>query len=287
MKIGAVHFFTDYGPNPVEFAQAAEAAGFESLFLPEHTHFPVARKTPYPASYGGGELPKFYLHTLDQIVTLSMIAAKTSDLMLGTGICLLAQHDAIAKAKQLATLDFLSGGRVICGVGFGWNVDEAEAHGVVWKNRFGILRDKVAVMRALWTQDIASYEGQHASVAPSWSWPKPEQPGGPKIYLGGAGPTTMRHAAQWADTWYVVPPPDDPTLEQRLPQFWQMVDEVGRDRNSIGVAIASAPADPRVLEKYQQQGIERVALDVASGDTPDEGMRNLEGAAKVLAEFRG
>ena len=287
MKIGAVYFFTDNGPDPVEFAQTAEGAGFESLFLPEHTHFPVSRKTPYPGAYGGGELPEFYLHTLDQIVTLSMIAANTSTLTLGTGICLLAQHDAISKAKELATLDFLSGGRLVCGVGFGWNVDEAESHGVVWKNRFSIIRDKAAVMRALWTQEVASYEGQHASLQPSWSWPKPKQQGGPRIYLGGAGPTTMRHAAEWADAWYVVPPPDDPTLERRLPQFWQIVDEVGRDRDSISVAVASAPPDPRILEKYLEQGIERAALWVDPADSPGQGMRNLESVTKVLAEFKG
>ena len=286
MEIGVVYFFTDNGPDPVKFARAAEAAGFESLFLPEHTHFPVSRKTPYPTAYGGGELPDFYLHTLDQMVTLSMIAAKTQTLKLGTGICLLAQHDAISKAKELATLDLLSGGRVICGVGFGWNADEAEAHGVVWKNRFGIIRDKVAVMRALWRQEVASYEGQYASLKPSWSWPKPKQPGGPKIYLGGAGPTTMRHAAEWADTWYVVPPPDDPTLEKLLPMFWQTVDEVGRDPKSIGVAVAAAPPDPKVLEKYLDQGVERAALRVNPADSPEQGMRNLDDVAKVAAAFR-
>jgi len=287
MELGAVYFFTDDGPDPVEFAQAAEGSGFESLFLPEHTHFPISRKTPYPAVYGGGELPRFYLHTLDQIVTMSMIAARTQTLKLGTGICLLAQHDPIAKAKELATLDLLSGGRLICGIGSGWNVDEAEAHGVVWKKRFSILRDKVQVMRALWTQDEASYEGQEASLAPSWAWPKPKQPGGPRIYLGGAGPTTMRHAAEWADAWYVVPPPDDPTLERLLPKFWQIVDEIGRDPRTMGVAVASAPPDPRVLEKYIEQGVERAALWIDPADNHDQGMRNLGSVAKVLAELNG
>src|SRR6476660_4267464 len=136
MDIGGVYFFTDEGPDPVKFAQEMEAYGFESLFVSEHTHFPVSRKTPYPGAYGGGELPNFYLRTYDQTVTLSMIAATTQSLKLGTGINLLAQHDPITKAKELATLDHLSGGRLIYGLGFGWNVDEAEAHGVVWKRRF-------------------------------------------------------------------------------------------------------------------------------------------------------
>ncbi|SQD97723.1 MULTISPECIES: TIGR03619 family F420-dependent LLM class oxidoreductase [unclassified Parafrankia] len=285
MKLGGVYFFTDDGPDPVEFAQAAEAYGFESLFLPEHTHFPLSRRTPYPAAYGGGELPSFYLHTLDQIVTLSMIASGTRTLLLGTGVCLLAQHDAIAKAKELATLDFLSNGRLLCGVGFGWNQDEAESHGVVWKRRFSILRDKVQVMRALWTQEEASYEGTEVSLVPSWSWPKPKQAAGPKIYLGGAGPTTMRHAAQWADVWYVVPPPHDPTLEASIPAFWRTVDEVGRDRDSISIAVASAPPDPAVLERYAAQGVERAALWIDPAASPAGGMANLDAVAKVVAAF--
>jgi probable F420-dependent oxidoreductase len=287
MEIGAVYFFTDDGPEPVKFAQAAESYGFESLFLPEHSHFPVSRKTPYPAAYGGGELPKFYLHTLDQIVTLSMIAASTTTLRLGTGISLLAQHDPIWKAKEIATLDFLSGGRVICGIGYGWNVDEAEAHGVDWKSRYGIVRDKAAIMRAIWSQDEAAYTGEHASLAPSWSWPKPKQPGGPKLYLGGGGPATMREAAAWADVWYVVPPPDDPTLEKSLPKFWEIVDEVGRDPKTIGVAVASAPPVAAILEKYIEQGVEHAALWVDPANSPDQGMRNLESVSKVLAELKG
>ncbi|QUH01823.1 TIGR03619 family F420-dependent LLM class oxidoreductase [Saccharopolyspora erythraea] len=287
MKLGAVYFFTDDGPDPVEFAQAAEGYQFESLFLPEHTHFPVSRKTPYPAAYGGDELPSFYLHTLDQVVTLSAIAANTETLTLGTGICLLAQHDAISKAKQLATLDFLSSGRLVCGIGFGWNQEEAEAHGVVWKKRFSIIRDKVKVMQALWTQEEASYDGVEASLARSWSWPKPKQPRGPRIYLGGAGPTTMRHAAEWADAWYVVPPPHDPTLESSIPKFWEIVDEVGRDRDSISIAVASAPPDPAVLERYAAQGVERAALWVDPANSPSGGMANLEAVARVVAAFNG
>jgi probable F420-dependent oxidoreductase len=287
MKLGAVYFFTDDGPDPIEFAQTAEGAGFESLFLPEHTHFPTTRKTPYPGAYGGGELPTFYLHTLDQIVTLSMIAAKTETMTLGSGICLLAQHDPISKAKEFATLDHLTGGRVICGVGFGWNQEEAEAHGVVWKKRFSIIRDKVKVMQALWTQEEASYEGAEASLAPSWSWPKPKQPNGPQIWLGGAGPTTMRHAAEWADAWYVVPPPNDPTLEESIPKFLQIVEESGRDPETIAITVASAPPDPKILEKYIEQGVTQANLWIDPADSPEQGMKNLEAVAKVVAEMKG
>lgn len=284
MDLGVVHFFTDKGPNPVEFAQAAEELGFDSIFLPEHTHFPISRRTEYPRVYGGGDLPDFYLRTYDQMVALSMIASHTRTLKLGTGICLLAQADPIAKAKQIASLDHLSGGRVICGVGFGWNVEEAEAHGVVWKRRFSTVRDKLKVMQALWTQDEASFEGTDASLASSWAWPKPLQPRGPRTYLGGAGPTTMRHAAQWADAWYVVPPPEDPALERSLPQFRSIVEESGRAPDSVGVAVASAPADPEMLEKYRKQGVERAVVWVDPADDAAAGMSNLHEVAKAVGK---
>lgn len=285
MEIGVVYFFTDRGPDPIEFAQAAESYGFESLFVPEHTHFPVSRRTEYPVAYGGPGLPEFYLRTYDQMTTLSMVAARTETLKVGTGVCLLAQHDPIAKAKQFATLDHLSNGRVICGVGFGWNVEEAEAHGVNWKKRYSTVRDKLKVMQALWSQDEASYSGDIASLEPSWAWPKPFQGREIRTYLGGAGPTTMRHAAQWADAWYVVPPVADPTLEDTIPQFRRVVEEAGRDPSSAGIAVASAPPDAAVLEKYRAQGVERAVLWVDPADSPAEVMRNLETVSKVLAQL--
>ncbi|MFJ6095638.1 LLM class F420-dependent oxidoreductase [Williamsia muralis] len=285
MDVGVVYFFTDNGPNPVEFAQAAEGYGFESIFVPEHTHFPVSRQTPYPDAYGGGELPGFYLRTYDQIVTLSMMAAQTETLKLGTGVCLLAQHDPIVKAKQFASLDYLSGGRVICGVGMGWNIEEAEAHGVVWKKRFSTVRDKLKVMQALWTQDEASYSGPMASLEPSWAWPKPAQTNGIRTYLGGAGPVTMRHAAEWADAWYVVPTAADITLAKKVPEFRGLVEQAGKDPRSVGIAVASAPPDPKILEAYRDQGIERAVLWVDPAEDPGEGMRNLEKVAKVLRQI--
>lgn len=286
MKIGVVYFFTDDGPNPVKFAQQAEGIGFESIFAPEHSHFPVTRKSPYPARYGGGDLPNFYLHTHDAIVTLSFIAASTSTIKVGTGITLLAQHDAIWTAKEIATLDVLSGGRVICGVGWGWNQDEAEAHGVVWKDRIDVVADQVAIMRSLWRDEVASYDGKFVSLAPSWSWPKPAQAGGPPIYLGGSGPRSMKEAALWADTWYVVPPPDDPTLEVSIPKFRQICEDNGRDPATIGIAVASAPPDAAILEKYIEQGVERAALWVNPA-VGDEGYRNLDEVGAVFTSMQG
>ena len=280
MDIGVVYFFTDDGPDPVTFAKTAEDLGFDAIFVPEHTHWPTSRKTPYPDMYGGGDLPGFYLRTYDQFVVMSYMAASTSRIKFGSGICLLAQYDPIIKAKEAASLDVLSGGRFIFGTGYGWNQDEAESHGIVWKDRVTLVREKVAVMRALWTEEVASYNGELVSLVPSWSWPKPVQEGGPKVYLGGAGPTGMREAARWADTWYPVPPPNDPTLEQTIPKFRAICEEVGRDPDSIGIAVASAAPDEAVIDKLREQGVELANLWVnpAPGD---EGLRNLEAIAHL------
>lgn len=284
MKIGGVYFFTDKGPEPVQFARDMESEGYESLWVPEHTHFPVSRETAYPEAYGGGELPWFYLRTYDQMVTLSYIAAATTNLRIGSGAMLLAQRDPIAMAKQVATLDQFSGGRYELAVGLGWNREEAEAHGVNWKKRFSTVRDKVEAMRALWRDDEASYSGEMFELKPSYSWPKPAQEGGPVVWLGGAGPTTFRHVAQWADGLYIVPPPHDPTLESTLPEFWRIVEEEGRDPKTVRVAVASAPPDLAVLEKYREQGVERAALWIDPSE-PAEAYSNMQAAAKVMHEF--
>lgn len=283
MKIGGVYFFTDKGPEPVKFAQAMESEGFESLWVPEHTHIPV-NHSAYPEAYGGGELPWFYLRTYDQMVTLSYIAAHTKTMRIGSGAMLLAQRDPISMAKQIATLDQFSGGRYELAIGLGWNREEAEAHGVEWKKRFSTVRDKAEAMRALWRDDEASYSGEMFELKPSMSWPKPAQEDGPAIWLGGAGPTTFRHVAKWADGLYIVPPPHDPTLEQTLPEFWKIVEEEGRDPKTVRVAVASAAPDLAILEKYRELGIERAVLWIDPSD-PEMAYQNMQDAAKVMHEF--
>ena len=284
MKIGGVYFFTDRGPEPVQFAQAMESEGFESLWFPEHTHFPASRETDYPEAYGGGELPWFYLRTWDQMVTLAYIAAATTTLRIGSGAMLLAQRDPIAMAKQIATLDQFSGGRYELALGLGWNREEAEAHGVNWKKRFSTVRDKAQALRALWRGEGSTRSGAVGGVKASGLWPKPAPEGGPAIWLGGAGPTTFRHVAQWADGLYIVPPPNDPTLEATLPEFWRIVEEEGRDPKTVRVAVASAPPELSVLEKYREQGVERASLWIDPTD-PAEAYPNMQAAAKVMHEF--
>src|SRR5882757_5223380 len=191
MRYGVTMFAADVAMAVDELAVEAEARGFGSLYLPEHTHIPVSRRTPAPT--GDAELAEEYRRTLDPFVALSMAAAVTERLVVGTGICLVAQRDPIVTAKAVASLDQESGGRFVLGVGFGWNADEIEHHGVDMKRRRDIAREHVLAMKALWRDDVASFDGEFVHIAPSWSWPKPA-PGRPPILVGGAaGPKLFAH----------------------------------------------------------------------------------------------
>ena len=185
---GVLIFATDYSITPANLAQAAEARGFESLFVPEHTHIPASRLTPWP---GGRDLPTEYWHTQDPFVGLATAAAVTDSIKLGTGIALITERDPILMAKQVATLDFLSNGRVLLGVGAGWNVEEMANHGVAFGERWSVLRERVLAMQQIWTQEEAEYHGEHVDFDPIWSYPKPVQPGGPKILLGASSRWTL------------------------------------------------------------------------------------------------
>lgn len=285
MKIGISTFSTDQTIDPAQLAVEVEQRGFAALFLTDHTHIPVARRTPLPGAYagGGGELPEHYKRINDPFVALATAAASTSTLTVGTGVCLAAQRDPIVTAKQVASIDALSGGRFAFGVGFGWNVEEAEAHGVIWKRRYTIMREKIAVMKALWTEDVASFHGDLVNLEDSWAWPKPVQRPHPRLYLGGGGPTTMRHAIDWADAWFPTVRPDDPTFAETAPRFRALAEESGRDPDSIGIAVASAPGDAKLLEAYRDQGMELVTLRLEPAGA-DDTLRSLDALAEVLDE---
>jgi len=230
-------FATDQAIRPDRLAQELEDRGFESLFLPEHTHIPTSRLTPYPA---GGELPEEYKRTFDSFVAITAAAARTERLVLGTGVCLVAQHDPIVLAKQVASVDVLSGGRLVVGVGYGWNVEEMLDHGVDPKRRRALVREKVLAMKALWTDDEASFEGDLVRFGPSWSWPKPVQQPSPPIFLGGAaGPTLFDHVIEWADGWMPI---GGRGLSTSLPQLRRAAEDAGRDPDSIGVMVFGALA---------------------------------------------
>lgn len=284
MKIGVFHFPTDEGLHVARLAKELEDRGFDALMLPDHTHIPVGRKTPYPDVYGGGDLPEFYKRTYDVFTALAFAAASTTTLKVGTGICLVGQRDFIVTAKQIASLDHLSDGRFIFGIGFGWNADEGEAHGLIWDKRFTIVKEKVAAMKELWTQEEASYEGEHIQLAKSWAWPKPVQKPYPPIYLGGGGPLTMRHAARWADAWYPAPHPDEPGLQTRIAKYRALAEEMGRAPETVRIAVSGAPPERELLEQYREQGVERVTLWLDPG-SPDEVLRGLDAMTDVVKEM--
>jgi probable F420-dependent oxidoreductase len=201
MRYALIIFPTDYTLQPAELGKLAEERGFDSVWLPEHTHIPLSRKTPWP---GGPELPREYLSTYDPIVALTAMAGATTTLKLATGIILVAQRDVFGTAKEIATLDALSNGRVIVGIGGGWNLDEAEDHGVVFKRRFSELREKMLAMRELWTQDEAEFHGRYVDFDKSWAWPKPVQKPHPPIVMGGDGATTFDRVIEFCQGWMPI-----------------------------------------------------------------------------------
>ena len=256
MDLGLVMFPTDYTIGPVQLATEAEGRGFASLWFPEHTHIPVGRRTPWP---GGGDLPQEYSHTLDPFVALGAAAAVTERLQLGTGICLVAQHDPIVLAKEVATLDLISGGRLLFGIGVGWNEDEMEHHGVDPTRRRAVVREKVLAMKALWTQEEAGFDGEFVKFAPSWSWPKPVQQPHPPILMGGAGgPVTYRHIIEYCDGW--MPISGRSNVVERIAELRDVSAAAGRDPQTLRFQVFGGRPDPEVLDHYQEAGAESVIL---------------------------
>lgn len=266
MRIAVTIFLTDETVAPVRLARELEQRGFAGLYLPEHTHIPVERATPYPA---GGELPPEYGRTLDPFVALGQAAAVTERLGLGTGITLVAQHDPIALAKQIATLDHLSGGRVTIGAGFGWNTDELHDHGVPAGKRRTVLREYVEAMRALWTQDEAAYDGEFVSFGASWAWPKPAQSHVPLVIGAGAGPKTFAWIAAHADGWMTTPTENDVAAHAaQLHEAWQAAGRSGAPE--IAVLVVSRPT-PEDFMAWEAAGVTELIWGV-----PDKSADEVE-----------
>jgi len=254
MKIGFYYFATDYSMPIVEVARELEAHGYESLFVPEHTHIPASRRSPWP---GGAELPRQYSHTLDPFVGLAAAAAATSTLRLGTGICLLTERDPIVTAKEVATLDLISGGRFEFGIGAGWNAEEMENHGTTFETRFRVMVDRAKAMQAIWTQDEAAYEGEFTRFEPIWSWPKPVQKPHPPILLGGETRHTLRRVVEFCDGWFPRgrDAVADPAAEMaRLKRF---ADEAGRDVKTVSTTLFGAQPEAGYLERCRAAGVDR------------------------------
>ena len=249
-------FATDVSMAVPELAVESEARGLTSLFLPEHTHIPVSRRTPPPT--GDAELAEEYRRTVDPFVVLAAAAALTDTIRLGTGICLVAQREPIVTAKAVATLDVVSRGRFDFGIGFGWNREEVADHGVDPATRRAVVREHVAAMRALWRDDVSSFDGEYVRFEPSWAWPKPVQPGGPPVLLGGApGPTMFAHVAEYADGWLPI---GGAGIREALPALAAACETAGRDPVSVRVIpFGTVPNDSK-LEYYASLGINEVVL---------------------------
>jgi probable F420-dependent oxidoreductase len=255
MQIGLTMFPTDYAIAPHELAKEAEARGFASLWLPEHTHIPASRKTPYPA---GGELPQEYWHSYDPFGALCAAAAVTSKIELATGICLLIERDTITTAHEVATLDRLSNGRFLFGVGGGWNVEEMENHGTVYKTRFKKLREQVAACREIWTKEEAEFHGDFVKFDPIWCHPKPIQKKGPPVIMGGMSLAAIDRVIAYGDGWLPIDGGMGPdALAPLFTEFEKRVAASGRDRKSLSLNAYGVQQNAEALDKYRKLGFDR------------------------------
>jgi probable F420-dependent oxidoreductase len=280
MEHGIVIFSTDYAIRPDELARAAEERGFESLFVPEHTHIPVSRRTPYP---GGGELPKEYSHTMDPFVSLAAAAAVTKKIKLATGICLVIEHDPIVLAKEVATLDVLSNGRFILGIGAGWNVEEMENHGTNFKTRWKLLRERVEAMKAIWSNDEAYYHGEFVNFDSVWSWPKPVQKPNPPVILGGHGSKALQRVVRYCDGWLPIAMRGTADVLKGMTELKQIAQEAGRDPKSISVSVFFAPPDQKGLDEFEKAGAARAIFGLPPAGR-DQVLPLLDKYAKLISK---
>jgi len=263
MDFGAAMFFTDYAMDAAAFARALEERGFESVWAPEHSHIPVSRASPYPQ---GGELPRRYAECMDPFVSLSVAAAVTTRLKLGTGVALVVQRDPIQTAKLVASIDQVSRGRFLFGIGGGWNAEEMADHGTTdFKGRWKLVRERVEAMKAIWTQEQPEYHGTLVDFPPMLSWPKPVQKPYPPVIVGGAFPYGARRAIGYGDGW--LPHRSRPQygdVSDFLPQFHKMAEDAGRDPATIPVTLFGVPRDLALLRHYRDIGIARVVISLDS-----------------------
>jgi probable F420-dependent oxidoreductase len=260
MHIGVFQFSTDYSMRIDELARETEQRGFESLFVPEHTHIPASRRTPFP---GGTELPKEYSHTHDPFVALMAAAAATTKLRIGTGICLIIERDTITTAKSVASLDVLSNGRFEFGIGAGWNVEEMENHGTDHKTRFKRLREQVLAMKQIWTKDEAEYHGQFVNFDKIWSWPKPAQKPNPPVLLGGESGHTLQRVVDFCEGWF----PRGRAADVILPGIKDLkmrAEKAGRDFKTISISVFGAKPEQATLDTYAGAGVTRAIMRLPS-----------------------
>jgi probable F420-dependent oxidoreductase len=275
MDFGVGYFPTHNAMGPGEVARLVEERGQTALFFAEHTHIPASRETPY--GDGSGELPERYRHTYDLFVALTAAAAATSRLRIGSGICLVIERDPIITAKEVASIDHLSGGRFEFGIGAGWNREEMQNHGTDPRVRMSVLRERVEAMQAIWRDEVASYQGRFVSFDRIWSYPKPVQRPHPPILVGGVGPGVLDRVLSFGTAWF-------PNYDERI--FPRIEELRSRAERPIDVQVLSAPADPAVLAKLHEAGVQRASRWLPSaGRGPVE--RALERWEEAIAEFAG
>ena len=277
MHVGVDIFLTDYSISPFDLGPALEERGFESVWLPEHSHIPLSRKSPWP---GGADLPKRYYDVVDPMVTLGALAGCTSTLKLATGICLIIQRDVIQLAKETATIDLLSKGRLILGIGGGWNAEEMADHGTVFETRFKLMAEKVAVLKAIWTQTKPEFHGEMLDFEPMMTWPKPVQKPHPPILVGGGFPHAARRAARFGDGWMPLGARGWDVTET-LPRFRQMAAEAGRDPEDLNVTVFGVQATAEEVAKFRDAGVDRITLSLSSDASRDEALATLDRFAAV------
>lgn len=280
MKIGVMMFPTDKAIQPIELARAVEERGFESLWLPEHSHIPTSRVTPWGGREGAPPLPEEYWRSHDQFVALAAAAAVTENILLGTGITLVAQRDPLWLAKEIASLDTISNGRFLFGIGYGWNKEELAHHGVKYTERRAVLRERILAMKEIWNNDEAEYHGAHVDFSSSWSWPKPAQAGGPPVILGGAaGPKTIADIVEFCDGWMPIAGRYDMT--GKIEEIEKACAEAGRDPGEIEYGQFGTPGKPEILEQLAEAGCTRVVLGLPPADA-DTVLPILDGYAELL-----
>jgi len=277
MKIGIAMFPTDYSITPGELGQAVEERGFESLWFPEHTHIPTSRKSPWP---GGPNLPDVYKQTLDPFMALTAAAVATKRLKLATGICLVVERDPIHTAKNVATIDYLSGGRFIFGIGGGWNAEEMANHGTAFKTRFALMHERIEAMKAIWANEVAEYHGDYVLFDPLGAWQKPVQKPHPPILVGGEFPHAAKRAITYGNGWMPIGGRGLDALDI-LPRFRQMAAEAGRNPDDLPMSVFAAPQDAERLKRYRDAGVSRAVIMLPTG-ARDAVLKGLDAAAALL-----
>lgn len=275
MRIGISNFPTDYSIRATDLGRALEERGFESLWVVEHTHIPASRQTPYPL---GGDLPSIYWEAYEPLTYLAQAAAVTEKLQVGTGVLLAAQHHPIALAKRIASLDSLTGGRVLLGVGGGWLPEEMRNHGFDFKDRWAILREHILAMKQCWTQKNAEFHGKFVNFDPVWVEPKPARAGGPPVLIGATSDFAMKRIAEYADGWYPILMPD---FDAKLADLKRHMADRGRPMSSLDITVLTQPADQKALESLRDKGVNRVVLSLPTTGR-DEALKVLDAYAPVV-----